>query len=727
VYRGQSLRLVAVSAARFSILTAALVFSFSVRLPARSVRLPARSAAGDLLAAISSPSPDSVHFELRRIHAQDPQGGQILSEELSVWERYRWQILGAIALVGTQSALIAALILQRSRRRQTERRNSAILRALPDLMFLQTRDGVYLDYHAPDPNLLLLPPGQFLGRRMRDVLPPVVLRELEPAFAQAADASGPVVVEYPLDLAHGPRRFEARMVRNNDQILTLVRDITERTQAEAAVRESAQRYALATTAGAVGAWDRNLDTNDLYVDATLKSILGFEETEIPDRVDDWKARAHPDDAAVMTRALASISDDTDMYEAEHRMVHKDGSLRWFLSRGSVMRRKDGTPYRMIGTSLDITERKRSAELFRLALETVTTGMLMIDRTGRIVLVNAHVERLFGYQREELINETAEMLVPERLRGILPGIHGDVPADDTAVPMPESREIYGLHKDGTEIPIRIGFSPLRTSEGDFALCSIADISEQRQAEREREDLTRHLQDLAGRLIAAQEVERARIARDLHDDVSQQLAALSIALSGLKRRVAAMWPFTDVQTDLSSLEQRTRTLAESVRDLSRELHPDVLRHVGLAGSLTTYCRELSLSHALTVTCSAEGDFESIDAEAALCLYRIAQEALHNVVKHAHATKAEVRLHRTGDSAEITIADNGRGFDLQVRKSSVGLGLTSIAERARLAGGDLTVVTVLNEGTRVRVQVPIKTRATTEPGDLPHFRDDFSDQHT
>ena len=94
--------------------------------------------------------------------------------------------------------------------------------------------------------------------------------------------------------------------------------------------------------------------------------------------------------------------------------------------------------------------------------------------------------------------------------------------------------------------------------------------------------------------------------------------------------------------------------------------------------------------------------------------------------HATKAEVRLHRTGDSAEITIADNGKGFELQMRKSSAGLGLTSIAERARLAGGDLTVVTALNEGTRVRVQVPIKARATTEPDDLPLFRD-FSDQHT
>ena len=202
-------------------------------------------------------------------------------------------------------------------------------------------------------------------------------------------------------------------------------------------------------------------------------------------------------------------------------------------------------------------------------------------------------------------------------------------------------------------------------------------------------------MAGRLIAAQEVERARLARDLHDDVSQQLAALSITLSGLKRHVKAPRG-TDLEAEVAMLQERTDALAESVRRLSHDLHPDVLRHAGLAASLAAYCSGLvSPSHGLTVTCRAQGDFDAIGHDAALCLYRIAQEALHNVVKHAEARHAEVVLVRTPDGAELTVSDDGKGFDIQVRTTGTGLGLVSITERARLAGGTVSIVTALNEG--------------------------------
>jgi signal transduction histidine kinase len=225
----------------------------------------------------------------------------------------------------------------------------------------------------------------------------------------------------------------------------------------------------------------------------------------------------------------------------------------------------------------------------------------------------------------------------------------------------------------------------------------------------------LRDLGGRLIAAQEAERARIARDLHDDVSQQLAALSIALGGLKRRAAAVPDSTDLQDDVASLQQRMSTLAESVRDLSHDLHPDVLRHLGLSASLTAYCNGLSRSPALEVGCSAEGDFESIAPHAALGLYRITQEALHNVVKHAQARQASVRLLRTGGTAEITISDDGTGFDIRSASNSGGIGLVSITERARLLGGTVSIVTTLNKGTQVRVRIPIDAHTAADTGEL------------
>ena len=591
--------------------------------------------------------------------------------------------------------------------RDREGRSSAIPRSVPDLMFLQTTDGVYIGYHASDAAELLLSPEQFLGRNMRDVLPPPLLQAIEPGFVRAVSAPDPVVLEYDLTLPHGHRSFEAQLVRgSNDQVLTLVRDVTDRKRAEATLQENAQRYVLAT-AGAVGVWDLNLDSNDLYVDATIRMLLGFDEREISNRVADWSGRVHPDDRnAVLAQARSVMASHADVFETEHRMVHKDGSLRWFLSHGSVMRRAEGAPYRMIGTSVDITERKRAADQMRLALEATTTGMLMVDGTFRIVLLNAHAERLFGYQRDELIDQHVTRLLPERLRAI--GHDAEDPGTGSAGFRPEgTQELYGVRKDGTEIPLEIGFTPLRTSEGDFVLCSMVDMTERKQAEREREHLTGHLRDLAGRLIAAQEAERARLARELHDDVSQQLAGLAIELSVLSRRTGSAPRAADLLDDVKGLQQRVRRLANSVRTLSHDLHPDVLSHTGLTAALTSYCQGLSLSQPLVIDCHTQGDFASIDSAIALCLFRITQEALHNVIKHAQAEHAEVRLLRNGDILELTIMDDGRGFEIEARKRGSGLGLVSITERARLSDGTVSIVTALNEGTQIKVRVPARSQ--------------------
>jgi signal transduction histidine kinase len=208
-----------------------------------------------------------------------------------------------------------------------------------------------------------------------------------------------------------------------------------------------------------------------------------------------------------------------------------------------------------------------------------------------------------------------------------------------------------------------------------------------------------------LIEAQEVERTRIARDLHDDVSQQVAGVSIAFSGLKHRLGACQVSEELQQELVELQQQTLRLARNVRQLSHDLHPAVLEHLGLVKGLTSYCRELGRAHGVVMTCTAEGDFGAITPDAALCLYRIAQEALRNVVAHAGANRADVRVVHTGDQAQITIADDGRGFDsTNCAERDKGLGLVSMSERARIMGGTLRIVSRLNQGTQVQAAVPM-----------------------
>jgi two-component system sensor histidine kinase UhpB len=201
--------------------------------------------------------------------------------------------------------------------------------------------------------------------------------------------------------------------------------------------------------------------------------------------------------------------------------------------------------------------------------------------------------------------------------------------------------------------------------------------------------------------------------LHDDVSQQLAGVSIAFSGLKQRLGEHGVGQELQQVLVDLQQQTFTLARSIRQLSHDLHPTVLHHLGLEKALISYCAELERSHGVVMRCGAEGDLVSMGPEAGLCMYRIAQEALRNVVAHAGASRAEVRLCRSGDDAEITITDDGRGFDVNDPERHQGLGLVSLTERAKLAGGRISIQAGLNQGTRVHATIPVNGRLKTSIG--------------
>jgi two-component system sensor histidine kinase UhpB len=276
-----------------------------------------------------------------------------------------------------------------------------------------------------------------------------------------------------------------------------------------------------------------------------------------------------------------------------------------------------------------------------------------------------------------------------------------------------------HADGRYRWLLASGVPKYGADGTFAGfigCDV-DITERRSAEdRIRESRAaleqshREIQHLAGRLIEAQDTERARIARDLHDDVSQQLAGVSIAFSGLKQRLGEYGVSEELRQELVDLQQQTLTLSRNVRQLSHDLHPTVLRHLGLEKALTSYCGELQRSHGVVMRCSAEGDFASMGPEAGLCVYRIAQEALRNVVAHARASRAEVRLFRRGDNAEITIIDDGHGFDVNDPERRKGLGLVSITERAKITGGTISIETGLHQGTRVHATIPVNGHLKT-----------------
>jgi signal transduction histidine kinase len=220
----------------------------------------------------------------------------------------------------------------------------------------------------------------------------------------------------------------------------------------------------------------------------------------------------------------------------------------------------------------------------------------------------------------------------------------------------------------------------------------------------------LEVLAGRLISAQEDERARIARELHDDLTQRIAAIAIELGRIQRTSPA-------ETDLERVREQVIQVSQDIHGLSRRLHPSTLDDVGLVAAIEAECRSFFERGGAPVEFSADGNLSDISRDTQLALYRIIQEALRNVHLHADASDVAVRLSRTPDAVEAEVRDNGRGFDANDRRWRRGVGLASMEERASLLGGQCTIVSKLNDGTQIRVSLPI--RASDEEAESPVSR--------
>ena len=235
------------------------------------------------------------------------------------------------------------------------------------------------------------------------------------------------------------------------------------------------------------------------------------------------------------------------------------------------------------------------------------------------------------------------------------------------------------------------------------------SKRRQVERAArvsEDALRssnaQIRDLAGQLIFAQEVERTRIARDLHDDACQEVAAIAVDVSNLRKKDTTLQD-SDVQQTLLSVQRRMARVAEGLRLLSHDLHPNLLKHAGLAAALEAHCADVERQYHIQVSFHAEGQVEPANPVVMLSLFRIAQEALRNAAKHGHAQQVDLTLSEQGDGLILSVTDDGWGFDPGGVRHNGGLGLVSIEERARLVKGQVTIHSGPQQGTTISVRVP------------------------
>jgi two-component system CheB/CheR fusion protein len=343
------------------------------------------------------------------------------------------------------------------------------------------------------------------------------------------------------------------------------------------------------------------------------------------------------------------------------------------------------------------------------MESAATLVMATDGQGRIIRFNRACQQVSGYALEEVQGKFVWdlRLIPadevESVKGIYRRARGGG--------SPMEHENHWVTRSGRQRLIAwstVAF-PDREGSGRHVVRTGRDITDQRLAETALASTSaalRHsqiqLRTLATGLLRAQEEERLRISRELHDDISQKLTALTVEAETLARKTRQAGGVS--QKELRTLRDRLAAVSEDVRRTAQQLRPSSLEHLGLAPALKSYCADFARKEGIGVRFLARNLPRTIPPEVALNLYRVVQEALSNVAKHSGARSAGVSLSARGDSLHLVIKDTGRGFDPALARSH-GLGLINMDERVRSLGGTLSLQTQPGHGVHIDVRVPVR----------------------
>jgi PAS domain S-box-containing protein len=456
------------------------------------------------------------------------------------------------------------------------------------------------------------------------------------------------------------KRAEQRVREIN---ASLEAHVAERTQQLAVANEKLTqinaRFAVAAEAAGLGFWEFDPGSDTFEWDDSMFQLHGHPRLDGPQPYALWADSLHPDDRDLSEQTMTNARSAVGALVREFRVVHPSGDIRHLRSAFSAAREGAGLAARILGVTFDITERKLATEQFRLALEAAPTGMLMLNQAGSIVLVNAQIEAVFGYDRDELLGKPLEMLVPERFRAHHPGLRQGFFGDPKTRVMGAGRELYGLRKDGTEVPIEIGLNPLQTSEGHFVLSSIADITDRKRATRALRTVNTELEQLV-RARTLELKERESLLQEVHHRVKNNLQVISslinMQIRGLKDE-SSRAALRDCQSRVMTMAQIHGMLYQSA-DYSR------VPFAKYARDLTTRVVSASGTSSSNVTLHFDLEEVLLPVSQAIPCGLILNELIANSLKHAFPNAADgtirVEFRRAPDESVIlAVGDDGIGI--------------------------------------------------------------------
>jgi PAS domain S-box-containing protein len=471
-------------------------------------------------------------------------------------------------------------------------------------------------------------------------------------------------------------------------------DITNRIQIERALRESEAKFRLVADTVTSAIW--LLQENQLvYFNKEFEKLIGYSREELLS-MDPW-ALVHPDfRAQSRARAEARLRGEPVPSRYQFAIVTKSGEKRW-VDFSAAVTEFDGKPT-IFGSAFDVTATRRAQQELKeramymdALISNTPLGIVIKDEHQRVRFCNAAFEKMFQFVQSEIQGKNLDDFIAPHAHEEASLLSQAVQTEGVVHTMARRRR-----KDGTLLDVEL--YGVKVVSGDSFVGAFAiyqDISERKRSEEK-------LVALRNRLTRAQEEERARIARDLHDDAGQRLALLSIDLEQLKQASARLK--SSLTEQLESLVKAASEITSDIHNVSRRLHPSQVELLGLPAALTNFCRDFGARNGMAIEFAVTPPQQKPSQEAALCLFRVAQEAVRNVQKHSGTRRAFVELDEISGSLRLLISDKGAGFDPESAEYSEGLGLLSMQERLHSLGGELFIHSRPGGGTCIEACIPL-----------------------
>ncbi|WP_195715285.1 ABC transporter substrate binding protein [Ancylomarina sp. 16SWW S1-10-2] len=457
-----------------------------------------------------------------------------------------------------------------------------------------------------------------------------------------------------------------------------------------------------------GVWEHNFKTECFTCSKQIWLNLGYDLDLIKNTIEFVYAHIHPDDKIIVKeRRLDYLKGKTKTFEVVFRFCNAEHEWMWYKGKGKILDRdEDNAPINMVGTLIDITQRKLAEEQvhedkkqiiasekrWRSLVEQAADEILIHDFTGEIIDANSSACKIFGYNHKDLLQMNVASFDCKYTRLNLEAYWNMLSPQNSSL----SIESIQKRADGSTFPVEMNLSLIDLEEDRLILAVVRDISKRQETERK----------VLNAVIKTEETERRRFAKDLHDSIGPLLSSINLYLSALNR--------TDEEEKKQRIVKVSREAVTealvSIKEISNNLSPHILSDFGLEKAIDSFTHKLKVSESINITFHAENLNERLNEQIEVVIYRVVTELINNTIKHAKANNIEINLSREKIDLKLIYIDDGIGFDIRKTESdkSTGMGLHNILSRVRSLNGTYKMKSKFeNGGMMTIISVPLESK--------------------